>query len=119
MSDIHVTGIARVSIRCQLKTATGTAYINLSHDLCSRERQLTGVITFYAGIGGNEFTVGEIVGHKLKVQKNVLELFNDLYDDSDEVFDEIAQAVNKGMVTLVKMINSIGYAPDPFRWEII
>ncbi|WDS52273.1 hypothetical protein EO1_67 [Escherichia phage EO1] len=119
MSDIHVAGIARVSIRCQLKTVPGTAYINLSHDLCSSERPLTGVITFYAGVGGNEFTVGEFVGHKLKVQKNVLELFNDLYDDSDEVFDEIAQAVNKGMVTLVKMINSIGYAPDPFRWEII
>ncbi|QDF15259.1 hypothetical protein Sa45lw_245 [Escherichia phage vB_EcoM-Sa45lw] len=119
MSDIRVAGIARVSIRCQLKTAPGTAYINLSHDLCSSERPLTGVITFYAGVGGNEFTVGEFVGCKLKVQKNVLELFNDLYDDSDEVFDEIAQAVNKGMVTLVKMINSIGYAPDPFRWEII
>ncbi|ANH49635.1 hypothetical protein PE37_0031 [Escherichia phage PE37] len=119
MSDIHVAGIARVSIRCQLKTAPGTAYINLSHDLCSSERPLTGVITFYAGVGGNEFTVGEFVGCKLKVQKNVLELFSDLYGDSDEVFDEIAQAVNKGMVTLVKMINSIGYAPDPFRWEII
>lgn len=119
MSDIHVAGIARVTIRCQLKTAPGTAYINLSHDLCSGERPLTGVITFYAGFGGNEFTVGEIVGRKLKVQKNVLELFNDLYDDSDEVFDEIAQAVNRGMVTLVKMIDASGYAHDSFQWEVI
>ncbi|WP_247010929.1 hypothetical protein [Escherichia coli] len=119
MSDIRVAGIARVSIRCQLKTAPGTAYINLSHDLCSSERQLTGVITFYAGFGGNEFTVGEFVGCKLKVQKNVLELFNDLYDDSDEVFDEIAQAVNRGIVTLVKMIKDSGFASGPFQWEVI
>ena len=119
MSDIHVAGIARVSIRCQLKTVPGTAYINLSHDLCSSERPLTGVITFYAGVGGNEFTVGEFVGCKLKVQKNVLELFSDLYGDSDEVFDEIAQAVNRGMVTLVKMIKDSGFASGPFQWEII
>lgn len=119
MSDIHVTGIAQVNIRCQFKTVPGVTHITLSHDPYSRGRQLTGVITFYAGFGGNEFTVGEIVGRKLKVQKNVLELFNDLYDDSDEVFDEIAQAVNKGMVTLVKMIDASGYAHDPFQWEII
>ena len=49
----------------------------------------------------------------------MLELFNDLYDDSDEVFDEIAQAVNRGMVTLVKMIDASGYAHDSFQWEII
>lgn len=110
MSDIRVAEIARVSIRCQLKTAPGTAYINLSHDLCSSERQLTGVIKFFGGIGGNEFTVGdeEIVGCKLKVQKGVLELF------SDEVFDEISRAVNKGMLTLIKMIKASGYVPDPF-----
>lgn len=108
MSDIRVAGISRVSIRCQLKTAPGTAYINLSHDLCSSERPLTGVITFYAGVGGNEFTVGEFVGCKLKVQKGVLELF------SDEVFDEISRAVNKGMLTLIKMIKASGYVPDPF-----
>ena len=114
MSDIRVAGIARVSIRCQLKTAPGTAYINLSHDLCSSERPLTGVITFYAGVGGNEFTVGEFVGCKLKVQKNVLELFSDLYGDSDEAFDEISRAVNKGMLTLIKMIKASGYVPDPF-----
>lgn len=115
MSDIRVAGIARVSIRCQLKTAPGTAHITLSYDPYSRGRQLTGVIKFFGGIGGNEFTVGdeEIVGCKLKVQKGVLELF------SDEVFDEIAQAVNRGMVTLVKMIKDSGFASGPFQWEVI
>lgn len=108
MSDIHVTGISQVNIRCQFKTVPGVTHITLSHDPYSRGRQLTGVITFYAGVGGNEFTVGEFVGCKLKVQKGVLELFN------DEVFDEISQAVNKGMVTLVKMIKASGYVPDPF-----
>ena len=109
MSDIHVTGISQVNIRCQFKTVPGVTHINLSHDPYSRGRQLTGVIKFFGGIGGNEFTIGddEIVGCKLKVQKGVLELFN------DEVFDEISQAVNKGMVTLVKMIKASGYVPDP------
>ncbi|EIP2092600.1 hypothetical protein LSG11_000259 [Shigella flexneri] len=119
MSNIHITGITQVKIRCQLKTAPGTAFINLSHDIDSRESQLMGVITFYAGVGGNEFTVGEFVGCKLKVQKNVLELFSDLYGDSDEVFNEIAQAVNRGMVTLVKMIKDSGFASGPFQWEVI
>ncbi|WFG77857.1 hypothetical protein VIPECOOM01_00242 [Escherichia phage vB_VIPECOOM01] len=119
MSDIHVTGITQVKIRCQLKTARGTAFINLSHDINSRESQLTGVITIYTGFCGREFTVGEIVGRKLKVRENALEFFNDFYGGSDKIFDEIAQAVNRGMATLVKMVNSSGYVPGPFQWEII
>ena len=109
MSDIHVTGIAQVNIRCQFKTVPGVTHITLSHDPYSRGRQLTGAIKFFGGIGGNEFTIGEneIAGCKLKVQYGVLELF------SDEVFNEIAQAVNKGMVTLVKMIETSRYVPDP------
>lgn len=79
MSDIHVTGISQVNIRCQFKTVPGVTHITLSHDPYSRGRQLTGVIKFFGGIGGNEFTIGddEIVGCKLKVQKGVLELFSD------------------------------------------
>lgn len=109
MSDIHVTGISQVNIRCQFKTVPGVTHITSSHDPYSRGRQLTGVIKFFGGIGGNEFTIGddEIIGCKLKVQKGVLELF------SDEVFDEISQAVNKGLLTLIKMIKASGYVPDP------
>ncbi|HIC0076851.1 TPA: DUF7247 domain-containing protein, partial [Escherichia coli] len=44
---------------------------------------------------------------------------SDLYGDSDEVFDEIAQAVNRGMATLVKMIKDSGFASGPFQWEVI
>lgn len=110
MSDIHVTGIAQVNIRCQFKTIPGVTHITLSHDPYYRGRQLTGVIKFFGGIGGNEFTIGddEIIGCKLKIQKGVLELF------SVEIFDEISQAINKGMVTLIKMIKASGYVPDPF-----
>ncbi|QOQ37611.1 hypothetical protein vBEcoMWL3_gp235c [Escherichia phage vB_EcoM_WL-3] len=43
----------------------------------------------------------------------MLELF------SDEVFDEISRAVNKGMLTLIKMIKASGYVPDPLYYEII
>ena len=104
MAKISVIGYPCINIRCQFDNIPGVTHIGLTFDPHSRGNQVSGEIeSAYGKIPLNDqVLVAALSGNQA----------GSLYILKHEAFDEISEALKKGMLTLRKMVKASGYVNE-------
>ena len=103
-SSFHVTGYPKVKVRCQFDNFPGVSWITMEFDPHSRGNQVNGVIeTGYGTFPLND----KVINGYLKRQK-----VGAAFIFTKSAFEELATAVEGGMLMLRKLVKASGYVAD-------